>query len=95
MIMTGLQGFIHFCAKNDHYGNPQRVFVMSDETGKFIAAWDEGYKGSDAVPGAWRDDAYRAQRYDVSVTKYKELLRTLPSPDYAYDVEGYSHLRNA
>jgi hypothetical protein len=90
-----MTGILHLCAKNDHYGNPQRAYVLSDEDGKFIAVWDEGYYGSDAVPGIWRKEAYLSQRIDVSVSKYKELLRTLPSPDYAHDVEGYSHLRNA
>lgn len=89
-----MANILHMCAKNDHNGNPQRVFVMSDEeTGEFIACWDEGYKGSDAVPRPWRKDAYLSQRFDVSVAKYKALLRSLPSPDYAHDVKGYSHLR--
>jgi hypothetical protein len=91
--MDGLKGFIHYCAENDYYGNPQRLYVLSNEDGKFIAAWDEGYLGSDAVPGIWRKEAYQAQRFDISVTKYKQLLRTLPSPDYAHEVEGYAHLR--
>jgi hypothetical protein len=75
--MTGLQGIIHFCAENDYYGNPQRCYVLSDETGKFTKAWDEGYSGTHAVPVEWRDEANAAQRYDVSVTKYKELIRNL------------------
>ena len=84
---------LHFCAPNDYYGNPQRLYVLSNEEGKFIACWDEGYHGHHAVPGVWRNNAYLSQRFDISVTKYKNLLRTLPSPDYAHDVEGYSHLR--
>jgi hypothetical protein len=84
---------LHFCAPNDYYGNPQRLYVLSNEEGKFIACWNEGYNGHHAVPGIWRDKAYLSQRFDISVTKYKNLLRTLPSPDYAHDVEGYSHLR--
>jgi hypothetical protein len=53
---------------------------MSDDEGKFIAAWDEGYHGYNAVPEPLRNDAHMSQRFDVSVTKYKTLLRTLPSP---------------
>jgi hypothetical protein len=90
--MEGLKGFIHYCAENDYYGNPQRLYVLSDETGKNIACWDEGCKGSDAVPGIWRKDAYQAQRFNISVTKYKQLLRTLPSPKWADEVEGYERL---
>ena len=71
---------LHMCANNDYYGNPQRLYVMSDDEGKFIAAWDEGYEGYNAVPEPLRDEAHMAQRFNVSVTKYKTLLRTLPSP---------------
>jgi hypothetical protein len=70
---------LHMCAKNDYYGNPQRLYVMSDEDGKFIQCWDEGYNGYHAVPEELRNEAYLAQRVNVSVTKYKQLLRTLPT----------------
>jgi len=85
---------LHFCAKNDTFGNPRRLYVMSDEDGSFIAAWDEGYKGHHAVPGAFRDKAYLSQRFDISINLYNKLRRELPSPEYAYQVQGYSHLRN-
>ena len=88
-----MTNILHMCAKNDTNGNPRRLYVMSDEDGKYIAAWDEGYKGSDAVPGEFRKAAYLSQRFDVTVTEYNKLLRTLPHPDFAYEVEGYSHLR--
>ena len=58
---------LHMCAKNDINGNPRRLYVMSNEDGKYIACWDEGYKGSDAVPGPFSKDAYLSQRFDVSV----------------------------
>ena len=70
---------LHMCAKNDYYGNPQRLYVMSDDEGKFIQCWDEGYNGYHAVPEELRNEAYLAQRVNVSVTKYKQLLRTLPT----------------
>ena len=84
---------LHMCAKNDINGNPRRLYVMSNDDGKYIAAWDEGYKGCDAVPGPFRKDAYNSQRRDVTVAQYNKLLRTLPHPEYGFEVEGYSHLR--
>lgn len=90
-----MANILHMCAKNDHNGNPQRLYVLSSDEGEFIAAWDEGYMGFDAVPGIWRKDAYLSQRFDISITKYKQLKRTLPSPDYAHEVKGYAHLVNA
>ncbi len=82
----------HLCARNDHNGNPQRLYVLSVD-GERIAAWDEGYLGHHAVPGIWREAAYNAERTDCSVALYRKLLRTLPSPEWAHDVPGYSHLR--
>ena len=83
---------LHFCANNDTFGNPRRLYVMSDESGEFIACWDEGYLGHHCVPGEFRDKAYLSQRFDISVKEYNRLRRELPSPDYAADVKGYSHL---
>lgn len=85
---------VHYCASNDVNGNPQRCYVLTDLDGQPVAVWDEGYLGSHAVPGWWRETAYNAPRISCSVTKYRKLLRTLPSPAYAHDVPGYSHLRN-
>jgi hypothetical protein len=85
--------FIHYCAVNDVNGNPQRCYVLHDEDQTPIAVWDEGYMGSDAVPGVWRKAAYNARRVKCSETKYRKLLKTLPSPRHAYEVVGYSHLQ--
>ena len=70
---------LHMCANNDYYGNPQRLYVMSNDDGLFVKCWDEGYEGYNAVPEELRKEAYLAQRVNVSVTKYKQLLRTLPT----------------
>ena len=85
---------IRLCATNDRNGNPRRVYVMISD-GAAIAAWDEGYSGSDAVPGIWRQNAYNAPSFAVTPAEYRECLRDLPSPAYAYDVKGYAHLRHA
>jgi hypothetical protein len=72
-----------------HYATGQRTlsrFVLDDE--------DILGHGHDAVPGVWREDAYRAERVDIKPGLYNELRRTLPSPDWAHDVPGYSHLRS-
>jgi hypothetical protein len=84
--------FWHYCATNDKNGNPRRVYVLADEDGTQLAAWDEGYLGSDAVPGIWRRMAYEADRINVSARDYRRLLRTLPSPAWASEVPGYAHL---
>jgi len=82
----------HYCAQNDRNGNPRRCYVLLDH-GNPVAAWDEQFYGHAAVPGVWRDDAYHAERINCTIAKYKQLLRTLPSPNWAHDVPGYSHLR--
>lgn len=83
--------FKHYCAPNDVNGNPRRVYVLVDD-GDNIAAWDEGYLGSDAVPGVFRDAAYNAERVNCSATMYRKLCK-LPSPKWAHDIPGYEHLR--
>jgi hypothetical protein len=83
----------HLCAASDINGNPQRLYALIDSDNEMVAVWDEGYYGSDAVPGIWREAAYFAEREEISVSKYKKLLRDYPSPAYAYEVKGYSHLR--
>ena len=82
----------HYCANNDVNGNPQRLYALIDDNEDILAVWDEGYLGSDAVPGNFRDAAYDSIRKDISVRKYKKLLRDYPSPDYAYKIKGYEHL---
>jgi hypothetical protein len=85
----------HFCAANDVNGNPQRCYVLVDEDGRNLAAWDEGYLGHHAVPEYWRKAANDAERMNCSMRWYRKMLRTLPSPTYACDLPGYSHLRSA
>ena len=91
---------IQFCAKNDVNGNPRRVYVlMDDQIGpdgdyRQLAAWDEGYMGFNAVPGDFRAKAQAANRVGCTVKFYKQVLRDLPSPEYAYEVQGYEHLHN-
>ena len=81
----------HYCASNDVNGNPRRVYVFFSD-GEAIAAWDEGYCGSDSVPGAWRQQAYDAERIKCTVKEYRQFLK-LPSPLWANEVKGYSHIR--
>lgn len=82
----------HLCAPNDVNGNPRRLYVLISD-GESIAAWDEGYNGHHAVPGVWRDAAYNAERVNCTVKTYRDLKRILPSPNWAHNVPGYSHLR--
>ena len=84
--------FKHYCAINDFNGNPRRCFVLIDDDGTPKAVWDEGYYGSDAVPGIWRKHAYNSERIDCSVRFYHKLLKSLPSPAWASQVPGWEHL---
>lgn len=88
--------FQHLCASNDPDGNPRRLYVLVDEelpSATRVAAWDEGYAGHLCVPGIWRECAYLAERMDITVSLYNELRRMLPSPKWAHEVPGFSHLR--
>lgn len=85
---------IHACADNDYNGNPQRVYLLTDDAGLILASWNEGYLGHQAVPGPWRKDAYNALRTEISVDSYHWILANTPSPAWAHEVPGYSHLRD-
>ena len=88
-----MANILHACAPNDVNGNPQRLYLLTDEQGQILASWDEGYHGHHAVPGPWRRDAYEAQRTEISASSYTWLLENTPHPDYAHRVRGYEHLR--
>jgi hypothetical protein len=83
----------HACAKNDINGNPQRLYLLTDESGEILASWDEEYLGSSAVPGPWRKEAYNATRKEISTRTYRRILANTPHPKWAHEVPGYSHLR--
>jgi len=84
--------FQHLCTHNDRNGNPRRLFVLCDDKRR-VAVWDEKHYGVDAVPGIWREAAYKAERLDIKPSLYYELKRNLPSPNWAHEVPGYSALR--
>jgi hypothetical protein len=77
--MANLQ---YFFAKNDVNGNPRRIFVYSDENGKILAAWDEGYIGIDCLPGDLRQRGRNAAPIYIKVHQYN-WLKKLPSPAYS------------
>jgi hypothetical protein len=79
---------IRLKATNDPNGNPRRCYVLFNPDGRPMAAWDEGYYGSDAVPGELRQQAYDAPIIHVPVREYLNWLAQLPSPRY-YDAQYY------
>jgi len=66
---------LHLCATNDANGNPRRLYARLDGGGCFIAAWDEGYSGSHAVPEAYRDAANRAPYIEITPREYRRILK--------------------
>ena len=84
--------FQHLCTHNDRYDNPRCLFVLVDE-GRRVAVWDEKHYGVDAVPGIWRDAAYRAERLEITPGLYNELKRNLPSPEWVHEVFGCNYPR--
>ena len=84
----------HACAENDINGNPQRLYLLTDDAGAILASWNEGYLGHHAVPGPWRREAYDALRSEISTDSYHWILANTPHPDWAHEVPGYSHLRD-
>ena len=67
--------FLHLCTTNDINGNPRRLYVRMDKGGCFIAAWDEGYRGSGAVPEAYRDEAHKAPYIEITPREYRRIKK--------------------
>jgi hypothetical protein len=70
----------HACAENDINGNPQRLYLLTDDAGAILASWDEGYLGHHAVPGPWRREAYDALRSEISTDSYHWILANTLTP---------------
>lgn len=73
--------FAKLNAGNDRNGNPRRIWVISNEEGKPLYAYDEGYLGRDCVPGSVRRAFDYAVCFDCTVRQYQMLLK-LPNPPY-------------
>ena len=66
---------------NDPKGNPRRAWVIADEKGNAVLAYDEGYYGRDCVPGSIRRDFDYAPTIKCSSITYLMLIK-LPHPPY-------------
>ena len=63
---------ILLAAPNDTNGNPRRCFVLFNENGVGVEAWDEGYSGCDALPKHLQKTPRPV--IQVSATEYKRWL---------------------
>lgn len=70
---------IRLNARNDTNGNPRRVFVVL-EAGRAVAAFDEGYSGTHAIPEAVRH-LYQGQTFDTTATERRDLLKITPDAE--------------
>jgi hypothetical protein len=54
------------------------LYVMSDDEGKFIQCWDEGYNGYHAVPEELRNEAYLRNALTLALPSISTIASTLP-----------------
>ena len=64
---------VHLAAPNDSNGNPQRCFVLFNENGICVAAYDEGYLGRNCLPDPLRKTI--APTIQVQRKEYKSWLK--------------------
>lgn len=67
--------FILLTTKNDTNGNPRRLYVLINETGAYMQAWDHGYAGIHAVPEKYRAQAARAVYVETTPTFYRKIKK--------------------
>ena len=63
-------------AGNDVNGNPRRVYVVFDSSGKIIDAIDEGYSGINALDSAYPKHNDSVASFDTSPSEYRELVKS-------------------
>ena len=66
---------LHFTAPNDRNGNPRRLWAVFTPAGQLVAAYDEGYEGSHAIPVAIRHKAATCYAVPVAASTYSAILR--------------------
>jgi len=59
-------------APNDNNGNPRRCYVLFNENGVAVGAWEEGYAGCHALPEHLRQTPRPV--IQVTATEYKRWL---------------------
>ena len=62
-------------ASNDRNGNPRTVYVLYNEHGIMLNAWNEGYRGYDAVDKEYIKLAQNAPAINVTIAQYNEVLQ--------------------
>jgi hypothetical protein len=67
---------IRLNAGNDSNGNPRRVYVVFDSTGKIIDAIDEGYSGIQALDEVYPKHNDSVASFDTSPSEYRELVKS-------------------
>lgn len=76
---------LNICAaESDPQGNKREIFVIADELGNALFAYENENNGFDALPGAIRQDFRRVEKRGLTLISVREflMLRKLPSPNY-------------
>ena len=66
---------LYFVARNDANGNPRRMWALYSPNGEILAAYPEGYSGTDAVPESIRAKTSTCFRVDTTPGEYRRILR--------------------
>jgi len=66
---------LYFVARNDADGNPRRMWVLYSPGGEILAAYPEGYSGTDAVPESIRAKTSTCFQVDTTPDEYRRILR--------------------
>ena len=66
---------LYFVARNDADGNPRRLWALYSPGGEILAAYPEGYSGTDAVPLTLRPKTSTCFRVDTTPDEYRRILR--------------------
>ena len=79
--MTHQFCLIYLCTTNDSNGNPRRAWFEINDFGRATGVWEEGYKGSGALPQRLQDARLSAPRINVQPREYRSWVKSVDPAD--------------
>lgn len=78
--LSSVTSVIHLCTTNDRNGNPRRAYVAFSGSA-LRGAWQQGYRGIDAVPDEIKTLAKHSPSINVTPTEWRSWIKAAAGLD--------------
>ena len=85
--MLKIMAIGYYTTSNNTYGNPRRVFVGYNESGKKVLVTDEGYAGTPAWVRSLNANGIGTHTLAVEPKTYNAIVREIPELHRAISAE--------